>query len=243
MAEMAREGALRPWTWAQIGWLYGLPTVLNLIVFRLLIPWLDSHTGLPIEASYFLGMGGLALAPMFVAALVLAGREIGSFGASDLMRRFRIHRLSGADWLWTLGGFVGLAVGSLLIADLVLPLIGAEARPFFFRDMPLREGQYWLLAVWPLFFFFNIFGEEFYWRGLVLPRQEALNGRAAWAAQGVLWALWHVPLGLILVLTATPILFILPAIVQIRRNTTISIVIHAAFGAMGFLVLAFGLVE
>jgi hypothetical protein len=38
-------------------------------------------------------------------------------------------------------------------------------------------------------------------------------------------------------------LFILPAIVQFRRNTSIAIVIHGIFGAMGFLVLAYGLVD
>jgi membrane protease YdiL (CAAX protease family) len=243
MTVVSRAGDLRPWTWTQIGLLFGIPTGLNLIVFGLLIPWLDRQSRLPIEAIYFLGMGGLVLAPMFLAALVLAGREIGSYRFADLMARFRVRRLSRLDWLWTVAGFVGLSVASLLIADQLLPLIGAEAKPWFFRDMPLEQGRFWLVAVWPLFFFFNIFGEEFYWRGLVLPRQELLSGRAAWLVHGLLWAVWHLPLGLILVLTSTPILFILPAIVQFRRNTSIAIVIHGIFGAMGFLVLAYGLVD
>ena len=38
-----------------------------------------------------------------------------------------------------------------------------------------------------------------------------------------------------------PITLILPCIVQRRRSTWIGVVIHAAFGAMGFLALAFGL--
>ena len=54
-------------------------------------------------------------------------------------------------------------------------------------------------------------------------------------------AIWHLPMGLNLILSALPIFFILPAIVQIRKNTTISIIIHFVFGAFGFLALAFGL--
>ncbi len=41
--------------------------------------------------------------------------------------------------------------------------------------------------------------------------------------------------------TLVPITLILPYIVQRRRSTWIGVVIHAAFGAMGFLALAFGL--
>ncbi len=49
--------------------------------------------------------------------------------------------------------------------------------------------------------------------------------------------------GIDLIISAIPILFVLPVIVQIRKNTTISIVIHFVFGAFGFLALALGLVN
>jgi hypothetical protein len=42
-------------------------------------------------------------------------------------------------------------------------------------------------------------------------------------------------------LTLVPITLILPYVVQRRRSTWAGIVIHAGFGAMGFVVLAFGL--
>ena len=42
-------------------------------------------------------------------------------------------------------------------------------------------------------------------------------------------------------LTLVPITLILPYIVQRRRSTWAGIVIHAGFGAMGFLALACGL--
>jgi membrane protease YdiL (CAAX protease family) len=70
-----------------------------------------------------------------------------------------------------------------------------------------------------------------------------LNGRWTWLVHGIFWALWHFPMGLDLVFASLPIFFILPAIVQLRKNTSVAIVIHFVFGAMGFLVLAFGLVK
>lgn len=50
-------------------------------------------------------------------------------------------------------------------------------------------------------------------------------------------------MGLDLVFASGPIFFILPAIVQLRKNTTIAIVVHAVFGAFGFLALALNLVQ
>ena len=124
-----------------------------------------------------------------------------------------------------------------------MPKLGFDATPFFFQNMPLSKSNFWILYVWPLFFFFNIFGEEFLWRGYIQPRQELLNKKYTWLVHGILWAFWHLPMGLDLIFSALPILFILPAIVQIRKNTTVSIIIHFVFGAFGFLALALGFVH
>ena len=55
---------------------------------------------------------------------------------------------------------------------------------------------------------------------------------------GLLWATWHLPMGLDLILASVPIFFILPAVVQLRGNTSIAIIVHTVFGAFGFLALA-----
>jgi membrane protease YdiL (CAAX protease family) len=124
-----------------------------------------------------------------------------------------------------------------------LPIYKIDVNPFFFKNMPLNNNNFWLLYVWPIFFFFNIFGEEFLWRGFIQTKQELLTGKWTWLIHGFLWALWHLPMGLNLILSALPILFILPAIVQLTKNTTIAIVIHFVFGAFGFLSLALGFVQ
>lgn len=58
-------------------------------------------------------------------------------------------------------------------------------------------GAWWFViyyAVWLLVL--NIFGEEPWWRGYVLPRQELFFGRATWAVHGVFWSLFHLFIGM-----------------------------------------------
>ena len=38
---------------------------------------------------------------------------------------------------------------------------------------------------------FNIGGEELWWRGYVLPRQELAFGRITWVVHGLLWSVFH----------------------------------------------------
>ncbi len=232
---------LKRLTWFELIWLFGIPTVLNFIACHIAIPTLDKLKIFPIEITYFLSVGLIVLAPMFFWAIYLSGKETNSYKLKDLFDRMRIKKLSGVDWIWTIISFVALSLASFLIAKIVMPKFGFDATPFFFRNMPLSNGMMWILYVWPLFFFFNIFGEEFLWRGYIQPRQELLNKKWTWLIHGLFWAGWHIPMGFDLIFAATPIFFILPAVVQIRKNTSISIVVHAVFGAFGFLTLALGL--
>jgi membrane protease YdiL (CAAX protease family) len=234
---------VKPLKWSELVLLFGVPTILNLLACRVAIPFLVSKKIFPIEISYFLSVGLLVLAPMFFGAIYLSSKEINSTKLKDILSRMRVKSLSKTDVIWTVGGFIFLSLFSFLIANFLLPVFKVDANPFFFRNMPLDENHFWIIYVWPLFFFFNIFGEELYWRGYIQPRQELLNKKLTWLIHGVLWAFWHLPMGLNLIYSAAPIFFILPGIVQIRKNTTISIIIHFVFGAFGFLVLALGLVH
>lgn len=234
---------LKPLSWPELILLFGIPTVLNFIACKIAIPLLDTIKIFPIEITYFLSVGLLVLAPMFFGAIYLTGKEVKSSKLGTILERMRIKRLSKIDLLWTVGGFIILSFLSFLIAKLLLPVFNMDSTPFFFKNMPLNHKYFWILYVWPIFFFFNIFGEEFLWRGYIQPRQELLNKKHTWWVHGLLWAFWHLSMGLDLIISAIPILFVLPAIVQIRKNTTISIIIHSVFGAFGFLALALGLVH
>ena len=241
-ADPREAGApIRPIGWTELGLLFGGPTLLNLVACRVAIPFLERLRLFPIEISYFLSVGLLVLVPMFLFAIHRAGHEIGSFRVADLLARLRVRSLSPADSAWAVGAFLLLSLASYGIAEGVMPVLGLDATPFFFQNMPVGPDHYAILYAWPAFFFFNIFGEELLWRGYIQPRQERLTGRWTWLVHGLLWAGWHLPMGLDLILAASPILFILPAVVQARKNTTVAIAVHAAFGAFGYLSIALGL--
>jgi Type II CAAX prenyl endopeptidase Rce1-like len=53
------------------------------------------------------------------------------------------------------------------------------------------EPQTFILRQNPCADLLNILGEEFLWRGVVLPRQEVAFGRRAWVVNGILWLLFQ----------------------------------------------------
>ena len=226
--------------WSDYLMLYGIPTMLNYIACQLLIPYLETNSSSPIEINYFICVGGIVLVPMFFGAIYLTKKEINSHKWTDMLKRMRVYKLSKNDWVWTISTFLLLCIASFLIAKVVMPELGLDATPFFFKNMPLEGSHMWILYVWPIFFFFNILGEEFLWRGYIQPRQELQLKKWTWLIHGIFWAIWHLPMGLDLIFASLPIFFILPAVVQLRKNTTIAIVVHAIFGAFGFIAIAFG---
>ena len=63
--------------------------------------------------------------------------------------------------------------------------------PKDFMGIPLH-GAWWVLAYYAaVILVCNIGGEELWWRGYVLPRQELAFGRAAWVIHGILWSAFH----------------------------------------------------
>jgi len=54
------------------------------------------------------------------------------------------------------------------------------------------QGAWWILVYYALVILvFNIGGEELWWRGYVLPRQELAFGRTAWVVHGMCWSAFH----------------------------------------------------
>jgi len=121
--------------------LYGIPTLLNYVACQMAIPYLEANSTLPIEIIYFICVGGIALVPMFFGALYLTKSEINSGKWSDLLRRMKVYKLSKKDWAWTISTFVLLSITSFLIAKVLMPKLGFDAIPFFFKNMPLESSH------------------------------------------------------------------------------------------------------
>jgi membrane protease YdiL (CAAX protease family) len=190
---------------------------------------------------WFLAASIVLFAPLILIATLLLYRERSPRARDDLAARLWLRPMSGEDWLWAVGALatVGILTGG--IGELLRMYDGQNLTPSFMTFAPLASGRYWIVGAWLPFFVLNIVGEEFVWRGFALPRQEVAFGRRAWRINGLLWLLFHAAFPWQVVLMLVPITLILPWVVQRRRSTWIGLVVHAAFGAIGFLALALGL--
>jgi membrane protease YdiL (CAAX protease family) len=222
--------------------LFGAGALLLFLTARVAIPELVSATGAETVVMWFLAASLVLFGPLLVTAALLLYQERGPGRLGSLGERLRLRAMNGGDWLWAVGGFaaIGVLTGGI---GAVLRVLQADQGlyPSFMAFEPLGPGRYWILGAWLPFFVLNIIGEEFIWRGVALPRQEVAFGERAWLVNGILWLLFHAAFPWQVLLTLVPITLILPYVVQRRRSTWAGVVIHAGFGAMGFLVLAFGL--
>ena len=185
------------------------------------------------------------MALFLVAALAGYRREGNAWSRPALAARFRLVPMTGRDWLWTLGLFVvsmalyfGLGFTAEWLARIPLlaphPLVPADlgpgaatARvPGILMGMPLA-GQGWVAVVFVGGWLLNIFGEEFWFRGYILPRQELAMGPRAWIANGLMFGLNHIwqPWNLLLIV---PSALLAAWVVQRRRNTWILVLMHGA---------------
>lgn len=114
--------------------------------------------------------------------------------------------------------------------------------PADFMGVPL-QGAWWVLVYYALVILvFNIGGEELWWRGYVLPRQELAFGNSAWLIHGVLWSAFHAFMQptlwdtIRMAVTGTALAFV----VHRTRNTWTGIIGHAVGNLPFFLNLIRG---
>ena len=182
--------------------LFGVPGAVLVGTVYFGVPWAVA-AGVHPSAAFPVAMFG----PLFfllIAALVAYRLEGRAFTWSDLRDRFRLRALPGKAWLWVVGGFVVVTVAETLLEPIgatlarfvpmppVLPEVMDPRTPFGgvptqFMGVPLAGN-----ALFPLLHLLclvaNIAGEELWWRGYILPRQELAFGRWAWLVNGLLWA-------------------------------------------------------
>lgn len=235
---------------------FAIPALVLVFAVYWVLPSLAA-SGLPVFTAYMVALL-IPLVLMLIAALVayrLEGRPLTWAAFAD---RFRLRRMTGKDWLWTLVGaalamagfalFLGIA--RALVASGLIPLPADIPAPIDPR-LPTNDpnvllamfgpsavGNWGLVALAVVLIFFNIIGEEFWWRGYILPRQQLVHGRWTWLIHGVLWTLFHA-FKYWDWLALLPVCLILSYIAQKRQNTWPGIIIHFVVnGSTIFLVLA-----
>jgi len=105
----------------------------------------------------------------------------------------RSGRIGGRVWL------VVVPLSALFAVGAMVPAFGAPEDRDFAKFLDSDAGQTFLSGNWGWFglilvwFVFNtVLGEELLFRGLLLPRMNRAFGRGDWAANGVLFAAYHI---------------------------------------------------
>lgn len=223
---------------------FGLPAVLFRLSLYNGLPALVSMGLTPFQATVVAFTVPSAI--LFALAFGFCRRDGYALTTAALTARLRLFPMSGKDWLWAVIAFVVtfVSIGALApTASLLISAVPAIAPPDFFPPWlkpgttfslalfadfigaPLK-GNWGVVVLFTIMLFFNIVGEELWWRGYILPRQEKAHGRWAWLVHGVLWLLWHLTFYPWQVFALLPICLALPFVAQRLENTWPAIIIH-----------------
>ncbi len=216
--------------------------ILLYVVTRFLIPWLSAITGQETIFFWFTAGGLLVFLPLIITGIVVLRSEGYTLSKATWVQRLRFRKLTRRDLAYSVGGVIAVGVLSMLVMQGLEKALGNFShQPPFMVFEPLSAGRYWLLLVWLPFWILNIMGEEFLWRGVMLPRQELVFGRFTWLIHASGWLLFHVAFGWQLLITLIPIIYIQSWVVQRTRNSWTGVIIHAGLNGPGFIAISLGM--
>jgi len=227
---------------------FGIPVLLFAFVQRVAAPYLDS-LGVPLLVNYFVIMTPHIL--FFFGALIAYRMEGNPFTWEAFSRRFRLNTMRGKAWGWAAVAAIGNIALYLLVYIAGRPFVEAVADAVPESEIVLRvlpdattfvgyplSGNFWLLGLFLIYYFFNVVGEEFWWRGYIFPRQELVHGSRTWLVHGLLWAGFH-SFSPYTVLMVLPGALLQSWITQKQQNTWIFLIAHAAMNGINVIGLIF----
>ena len=245
LTQAEQTGQYTLWQILGIWALVALPmTLLAWVVTPAIIPHIPLD---PAFTFWLMIIAGMAW--QFVVALVILYRELGTLRWSAIRQRLWLQTpldpKTGQPkarlfwWLLPAGIFAAL-VGFGLAGYLEAPIawLFPALKPATYMELvpsPSLQGQWWILGITLVSDAFNYFlGEEFLFRGILLPKMQGVFGKYDWVANSVLFGLYHLhkPWSIL-----TNIIVDLGSSWPARRfrSNWMAIIIH---GAEGFMTLA-----
>lgn len=223
---------------------------LGIICFYYIRPELE-QAGLSEYAAYLLSLSIVFVVLLIwsLAAFFLEGNPRTFAG---FLQRTRLNHLAPRWLAWSVGLGLVMFLSTIIFSPIMAKLIsnGFIPLPAGIPDYinPLEQLSIsavkaqlmaqGVLPFIPIVLILNIFGEEIFWRGMVLPRQELRHGRNTFWMHGVIWALTHLFQYWLMI----PIIIgsiALAYVVQRTKSTWISIFAHVLNNALPFIIMIF----
>lgn len=237
---------------------FGIPALLLILGVHGVMPWFNETFGTPDFYGYFVGVA-IPLAGMLLASLFALRLEGHPPTWPALRRRFRLRSMTRTAWLWTVIALVAAyllagaftALNGALVARGLIPVpewvpqflapAGAQTEGgnlFTIYDASFGglAGNWGAFLLYLLLLFVNVVGEEFWWRGYILPRQEIALGRGAWLVHGLLWWGFHAFKWWDM-LPILPVTLLISYVAQRTENTVPGIITHTLFNGIALIPL------
>lgn len=227
-------------------------------LLHVVIPPIVERNNIPFLYLYLPWWIGFMLI-YFVASFVAYRLEGNPFTLTRFADRYRLHKIQGREWIWLLALFITFVIAIsgvgifgkelsslplLSMPDAFPPELDPSDRigrvPGEFMGASLK-GQWWIAIIYFLGWVLNIFGEEFWFRGYILPRQEVAYGKWAWSVHGLMWAINHLFQVWTLVILF-PYAFLWAYLIQRGRNTWIPIIVHGLGNFVPLVVILMGVI-
>jgi uncharacterized protein len=222
--------------------------ILSWIVFPAVSPDYGSD---PLGAGLTrLGLLIIGLIWLFVLSMIIVWQEEGDLRWATIKRRLRLNTPRDPKtgeprrrlWLWVIPFLMAITVWELVLTS-YLDGLWVSILPFFAEPpgyslgaiLESREildhlvGAWWFLALYVVNVIFNtVLGEEFLFRGVLLPKMEGVFGRWNWVANGVLFGFYHAhqPWGIPGSVISGVFLYTFPT--WRFRSTWLGIIVHSA---------------
>ena len=224
------EPLIRPMKIGESLLLFGIPAGLLAANLYWFWPFLASM-GLSQSNAYALAISSLNIG-LILAALVGYRLEGRPWNWNSFAQRMRLTALCSQAWWWVIGGILVFGMISLFFV-ITLPMV-YKALHFVPPEMTGIEMN---LITTVIVLFFNIVGEELWWRGYILPRQELAFGKTTWLLHGILWACFH-----LFKWWGVPAMMIsccvIPFVAQRTKNTWPGMISHFLVNGAGSLISA-----
>jgi len=234
-----RYAGVKQYSLAQIIGVWAAAAIPMGVLAWVVAPVLEDHlsgTGrVPmIKALLLLLTAGLIW--QFVLVALLLWREQGTLRwsvARDALwlrspRSPKTGRIGGKLWLILIPCIL------LFTVEALLPVFGAPKNRDFSSFVSSDVGHHFLSGAWGwfglilvLFVFNTVLGEELLFRGLLLPRMKRAFGRGDWAANGVLFAGYHIAMPWLIPWTLLVDTFAIAYPARRYQSAWIGIIVHS----------------
>jgi uncharacterized protein len=196
----------------------------------------------------------LGLVWQFILSLIILKRDGHALTWATVRTRMKYQKpvdpVSGRQsyrlLLWTIpfiliSALLQAGIGIPDLDKLVAPLIsGLPKYDMASIATPEYKGAWWLLIPFLITMVFNYFlGEEFMYRGILLPKMNGVFGKWDWFANGVLFGLYHLHKPQVIFSTALLFGFVFAFPSKKFQSSWMAFIIHGLEGLLGLaLVLA-----